>query len=79
MCLCHGMAGNILIMREYLKKHESKVLRKRYTQSLEILLERLQNIEKENVAEALNPAFMNGITGVGFALIKLYEDESTLQ
>lgn len=72
LCLCHGLAGNLLIMKEYLSKHREKELQRQYEYSQGILLEMLEHRENTRATEMLNPAFMNGIAGVGFALLQLY-------
>ncbi|MDO4338237.1 MAG: type 2 lanthipeptide synthetase LanM [Eubacteriales bacterium] len=79
ICLCHGLAGNLLIMQKYLEVHDSPEFKRRYVQGINSLLDRLQDKQKLSAAEYLNPAFMNGISGVGYALIKFYKTSHALQ
>lgn len=73
ICLCHGLAGNLLIMQKYLEVHDSPDFRRKYVQGIDRLLESLEDKQSLCAAEYLNPAFMNGISGVGYALMELYK------
>ncbi|MDO4276777.1 MAG: type 2 lanthipeptide synthetase LanM [Eubacteriales bacterium] len=77
ICLCHGTAGRLLIMRQYLKEYQNMEYRKLYNETLNSFVYDLEDWEKLNADEYLNPAFMNGITGVGLALIELYKNNET--
>lgn len=74
ICLCHGMTGNLLIMKKYLEKNPDDDLRQKYERQFSNLKEQLQDMRSLMVTETLNPAFMNGITGVGMALMLLNMD-----
>ena len=63
ICLCHGMTGNLLIMKKYLEKNPDDDLRQKYERQFSNLKEQLQDMRSLMVTETLNPAFMNGITG----------------
>lgn len=79
ICLCHGMAGNLLIMQKYLSGYNDKALEKRFYQMMSLFLDKLEDKSRLKVSEYLNPGFMNGISGVGMALIELSEDRGFLQ
>lgn len=79
ICLCHGMAGKLLIMQTYLEKCKDTEYKIRYEQALDKFLCNLENPQSLSVVEYLNPAFMNGISGVAFALIELYKNYNCLQ
>jgi hypothetical protein len=74
ICLCHGMTGNLLIMKKYLEKNPDDDLRQKYERQFSNLKEQLQDMRSLMVTETLNPAFMNGITGVGMAMMLLNMD-----
>ena len=74
ICLCHGVTGNLLIMKKYLEKNPDDDLRQKYERQFLNLKEQLQDMRSLMVTETLNPAFMNGITGVGMALMLLNMD-----
>lgn len=75
LCLCHGLAGNLLIMREYLKHNHDQRLQEIYENYCEeFLSEAIEVYDSHNNVEFLNPAFMNGLSGIIYALMILYED-----
>lgn len=49
-------------------------LRQKYERQFSNLKEQLQDMRSLMVTETLNPAFMNGITGVGMAMMLLNMD-----
>ena len=65
ICLCHGMAGNLLIMQRYLQKYPDRKLNVEYKKEIVRLTGYLKDEQSLLVTERLNPALMNGITGVG--------------
>lgn len=74
ICICHGVAGNLIILDRYSKSFKdgmpdgfTVVLKAR-------LLQMLEQSENISVTESRNPAFMNGISGVGYVLLKLYNN-----
>ena len=75
ICLCHGIAGNLLIMNSYLKEYDNRAYRERYYSMLQGFLHDLDAVEQQIPLEYLNPAFMNGISGVGMALIQIYKND----
>lgn len=78
MCLCHGTAGNILIMREYLRNHKRKEDYEIYKRrSGDFTARIVTSYDSLLPAERLNPAFMNGISGIVYALMELYQDQNT--
>ena len=74
ICLCHGLAGNLMVMKKYLAQNPDQNLKKEYRKQFGYLEEKLWSTERLMVTETLNPAFMNGITGVGMALMLLSVD-----
>ena len=78
ICLCHGLAGRLLIMRVYLKRHNNPEQMQIYQKKTDCLLTMLEQEQVLWESELRNPAFMNGISGVGYALLKLYEEEKSL-
>ena len=75
ICLCHGIAGNLLIMNDYLKEYDNRGYRERYYNMLQGFLQNLDAAGMQIPLEYLNPAFMNGISGVGMALIQIYKND----
>lgn len=65
ICLCHGMAGNLLIMQTYLQKYPDRKLNAEYKKEIVRLTGYLKDEQSLLVTELLNSALMNGITGVG--------------
>ena len=65
---------NLLIMKKYLEKNPDDDLRQKYERQFSNLKEQLQDMRSLMVTETLNPAFMNGITGVGMAMMLLNMD-----
>lgn len=72
ICLCHGIAGNLLIMNQYLKVSRQPEYERKYQQRLSDFLLNLEAYGKQVAFEYCQPGFMNGITGVGYALLQLY-------
>lgn len=78
MCLCHGAAGNLLIMNRYLSKYgkHNQTYVRTYEALLFDLLLHMPEYAKDLVYESQNPGFMNGLAGVGYALLELYKEGS---
>ena len=74
ICICHGLAGRILIMKKYLEQHKNPEFREIYNQKVQELFFILEQKDDLNASETRNPAFMNGISGVAYALLKLYTE-----
>ena len=74
LCLCHGLSGNIWIMRQYLKIHKNAALSFIYEKHCIFLLQILAQQDIWNPTETLNPALMNGISGAACVLIELYQE-----
>ena len=74
ICICHGLAGRILIMKKYLEQHKNPEFRKIYNQKIRELIFMLEQEDNLNASETRNPAFMNGISGVAYALLKIYTE-----
>ena len=71
ICLCHGMSGNLLIMKKYLRKYGNKKMKEQYEALCDCLLFQLDHPAKISGTEYLNLAFMNGISGTGMALMEI--------
>ena len=71
ICLCHGMSGNLLIMKKYLRKYGNKKMKEQYEALCDCLLFQLDHPVKISGTEYLNLAFMNGISGTGMALMEI--------
>ncbi len=69
LCLCHGISGNLLIMRHYLQTHDTPAFRRQYESLLDDLLLNLEEYGKQTAYEYFSPGFMNGILGVGMLLL----------
>ena len=67
LCLCHGLAGNYLVLGEYLRSEEDTELEREYGELEGRILKRLERGEVP-AREKYNPAWMTGISGVGTAL-----------
>ena len=78
MCLCHGAAGNLLIMNRYFSKNgkRNQIYAARYEALLSDFLLHMPEYAKDMVYESQNPGFMNGLAGVGYALLELYKEGS---
>ena len=63
-----------MVMKKYLAQNPDQNLKKEYRKQFGYLEEKLWSTERLMVTETLNPAFMNGITGVGMALMLLSVD-----
>ena len=74
ICICHGLAGRILIMKKYLEQHKNPEFREIYNQKVQELFFMLEQKDDLNASETRNPAFMNGMSGVAYALLKLYTE-----
>lgn len=74
ICICHGLAGRLLIMKKYLEQHKQSEFREIYNQKVQELILMLEQKDDLNVSETRNPAFMNGISGVVYALLKIYTE-----
>ena len=74
ICICHGLAGRLLIMKKYLEQHKQSEFREIYNQKVQELILMLEQKDDLNVSETRNPAFMNGISGVAYALLKIYAE-----
>ena len=74
LCICHGLAGRILIMKKYLEQHKNPEFREIYKQKVQELFFMLEQKNDLNASETRNPAFMNGMSGVAYALLKLYTE-----
>lgn len=74
ICICHGVAGNLIILDRYSKSFKDG-MPDEFTAVLKArLLQMLEQPENISVTESRNPAFMNGISGVGYVLLKLYNN-----
>ncbi|MCX4376904.1 MAG: type 2 lanthipeptide synthetase LanM [Lachnospiraceae bacterium] len=68
LCLCHGMSGNYLIMREYQKQFPLNSVQERIMRSIQ------QEIIKRVLSREIMPqdwhqmGFMTGIAGIGYCL-----------
>lgn len=71
-CICHGFAGNLLVMRAYLKAYPDQALRNRYEAFACQFCKTLVNADNFSADEYWNPSFMTGITGIGAALIYVF-------
>lgn len=69
VCLCHGMAGRMLILQRYLKNAEHEQLQKKQQEMEERLLERLENQKDLRTQEWHNVSLMMGMSGVGMAFL----------
>ncbi|MDD2957726.1 MAG: type 2 lanthipeptide synthetase LanM [Lachnospiraceae bacterium] len=71
ICLCHGLAGNLLIMKYCLPTENRPAWKERYETELSDFLNLLQKDDGLPTYEHDTPGFMNGMAGVGFALLQL--------
>ena len=74
LCICHGMSGNYLIMREYQKYYNLTSEQKEYMEQLK------REIVHAVCADSLLPqdkymmGFMTGIAGIGYTLLQMLSD-----
>lgn len=74
ICLCHGIAGNLLFMHWFLQSHSHSLYQSKYEELLHNFVQNFDLYTEKAVNEYLNPGFMNGISGVGFVLSEIYTD-----
>lgn len=74
ICLCHGAAGNLLFMQRYLQIYPCASYQKRYEKLMQHFVLYFDSYKQKAAKEYLNPGFMNGISGVGFALLEMYKN-----
>lgn len=80
ICLCHGIAGHLLIMKKYLSEYaenmpedfEKQAYQSCYEQLLAEFLLYLEEYGKQVAHEYYNPSWMNGVAGVGSALLAIF-------
>lgn len=80
ICLCHGIAGHLLIMKKYLSEYAEdmpedfgkQAYQSRYEQLLAEFLLHLEEYGKQVAHEYYNPSWMNGVAGVGSALLVIF-------
>lgn len=74
LCICHGMSGNYLIMREYQKCYGLSTEQKEYMEQLK------REIVRAVCTNSLLPqdkhmmGFMTGISGIGYTLVQILSD-----
>ena len=73
VCLCHGLAGNYLVLGQYLQWRDDGELRQEYEALGERILERLEQ-NKISLRERYNLGLMTGISGIGLALLQKTPD-----
>lgn len=69
-CLCHGLAGQYLILKRYLKQKPDEWVEKKAETLLRNILEEWSIEEEMLPQERYNIALMTGIAGVGVALLE---------
>lgn len=74
ICLCHGRAGNEIILKICEQKNwGNKQVKEEMIHLIEEVVEVLEERRECNVEERFHPGLMNGITGVGMMLINSEE------
>lgn len=74
ICLCHGRAGNEMILKICEQKNGgNKQVKEEMIHLIEEIVEVLEERRECNVEERFHPGLMNGITGVGMMLINSEE------
>lgn len=74
LCICHGMSGNYLIMREYQKCYGLSAKQKEYMEQIK------REIVHAVCTHSLLPqdkhmmGFMTGISGIGYTLVQMLSD-----
>ena len=74
LCICHGMSGNYLIMREYQKCYGLSTEQKEYMEQLK------REIVQAVCTDSLLPqdkymmGFMTGISGIGYTILQMLTD-----
>lgn len=67
LCLCHGLAGNYLVLGQYLQSETDPELKEEQKALGERIVERLEQGDISS-REKYNPALMTGLSGIGLAL-----------
>lgn len=68
ICLCHGLAGNYLIIKWYLQKYSDKGLEERGEVLLRLLICQLEDDARAAAQERNRVGLMCGLAGAGMAL-----------
>lgn len=68
ICLCHGLAGNYLIIKWYLQKYSDKELEERGEVLLRLLICQLEDDARAAAQERNRVGLMCGLAGAGMAL-----------
>ena len=76
-CLCHGNFGNLEIIRDYAILFKDEHIKQLCDNLLESLLKQIMNKEWHCGLpnEYVNPGFMTGLAGIGYSLIRRYNNE----
>lgn len=69
-CLCHGLAGQYLILKRYLKQKPNQWVEEKAEALLQNILEEWSKEEEMLPQERYNIALMTGIAGIGAALLE---------
>lgn len=75
MCLCHGLCGNWMILREYVRVYpESKEAANVLRRMGQEIIRRLWEKEGGRIIELENTGVMTGVSGIGFCLMMMQAD-----
>ncbi len=74
MCLCHGVCGNLLILRKYEQSFGADQISVSLREAADYVSERLSQRTADKILESewCHPGFMNGYVGIGWYLLEEY-------
>ena len=74
LCICHGMSGNYLIMREYQKYYNLTSEQKEYMEQLKMEIVHAVCTDSLLPQDKYMMGFMTGISGIGYTLLQILSD-----
>lgn len=74
LCICHGMSGNYLIMREYQKYYNLTIEQQEYMEQLKREIVYVVCTDSLLPQDKYMMGFMTGISGIGYTLLQMLSD-----
>jgi len=71
MCLCHGNFGNISTLLSYLSIYNNDDLKKIISYYIHEVSNNIAEGKLSFIQQEIHPGFMNGLSGIGFLLLKI--------
>jgi len=74
LCICHGMSGNYLIMREYQKYFKLSKEQEEYIEAIKAEIVHAVCTDSLLPQDQYTIGFMTGIAGIGYAILQMLLD-----